>query len=165
MDKTLQQRLVGAVVLVALGVIVLPALLDGNGYSSRHDRDIQIPAKPQFIVIEEEKLEPAVIATPMDTRRETLEQAKTEVAPEPEPEPIQSWTLQVGTFSQEDNALAFRTSLRKQGYTAYLESSRRNGEKSYRVFIGPELEMAQLEKIRTKLKAEKNINAFILRHP
>lgn len=161
MDKTLQQRLVGAVVLVALGVILLPALLDGNGYSSRHDRDIQIPAKPQFIVLEEEKLEPAVIATPVDARREILEQAKQEVAPEP----IQSWTLQVGTFSQEDNALAFRTSLRKQGYTAYLKSGESNGEKSYRVFIGPELEIAQLEKIKAKLKTEKNINAFILRHP
>lgn len=160
MDKTLQQRLVGAVVLVALGVIVLPALLDGNGYSSRHDRDIQIPAKPQFIVIEEE-LKPAVIAAPVDARRETLEQARKEVPSEP----IQSWTLQVGTFSQEDNAVAFRTSLRKQGYTAYLKSGRNNGKKSYRVFIGPELEIAQLEKIKAKLKAEKNINALILRHP
>ncbi|MDA3869416.1 MAG: SPOR domain-containing protein [Gammaproteobacteria bacterium] len=161
MDKTLQQRLVGAVVLVALGVILLPALLDGDGYSSRHDRDIQIPAKPRFTIVEEEKLEPAVIPTPMDARRETQEQASTEGPSEP----IQSWTLQVGTFSQEDNALAFRTTLRKQGYTAYLESSRSNGEKSYRVFIGPELEIAQLEKIKAKLKAEKNIDAFILRHP
>lgn len=162
MDKTLQQRLVGAVVLVALGVIVLPALLDGNGYSSRHDRDIQIPAKPRFTIIEEEKkLEPAVVATPMDARRETQELAR-KAAP---PEPIQSWTLQVGTFSQKDNALAFRTSLRKQGYTAYLESVRSNGEKNYRVFIGPELEIAQLEKIKAKFKAEKNINALILRHP
>ncbi len=160
MDKILQQRLVGAVVLVALGVILLPALLDGNGYSSRHDRNIQIPAKPQFTIVEEEKLEPAVIPTPMDARRETLD-----LASEGPPEPIQSWTLQVGTFSQEDNALAFRTTLRKQGYTAYLESSRSNGEKSYRVFIGPELEIAQLEKIKAKLKAEKNIDAFMLRHP
>ncbi|MDT8452988.1 MAG: SPOR domain-containing protein [Gammaproteobacteria bacterium] len=161
MDKTLQQRLVGAVVLVALGVILLPALLDGDGYSSRHDRNIQIPAKPRFTIIEEKKLAPAVVATPMDARRKTLEHART-AGP---PEPIQSWTLQVGTFSQKDNALAFRASLRKQGYTAYLESSRSNGEKSYRVFIGPELEIAQLEKIKAKLKAKKNIDALILRHP
>lgn len=161
MDKTLQQRLVGAVVLVALGVIVLPALLNGDGYSSRHDRDIQIPDKPQFTIIEEEKLEPAVVTTPMDARRERLEQASIEVPSEP----IQSWTLQVGTFSQKDNALAFSTSLRKQGYTAYFESALSNGEKSYRVFIGPELEIAQLEKIKAKFKAEKNINALILRHP
>lgn len=161
MDKTLQQRLVGAVVLVALGVILLPALLDGDGYSSRHDRDIQIPAKPKFTIVEEEKLKPVVVATPMDARRETLEQARTSAPPKP----IQSWTLQVGTFSQEDNALSFRTSLRKQGYTAYLETSRSKGEKSYRVFIGPELEIAQLEKIKAKLKAKKNIDALILRHP
>lgn len=163
MDKTLQQRLVGAVVLVALGVILLPALLDGDGYSSRHDRDIQIPAKPRFTILAEEKLKPVVVETPMDARRETLEQAQVRTAGPPKP--IQSWTLQVGTFSQEDNALSFRTTLRKQGYTAYLETSRSNGEKSYRVFIGPELEKAQLEKIKAKLKAKKNINALILRHP
>lgn len=161
MDKTLQQRLVGAVVLVALGVILLPALLDGDGYSSRHDRNIQLPAKPRFTIIAEEELKPVLVATPMDARRETPEYTRT-AGP---PKPIQSWTLQVGTFSQEDNALAFRTSLRKQGYTAYLETSRSNGEKSYRVFIGPELEIAQLETIKAKLKAKKNIDALILRHP
>ena len=161
MDKTLQQRLVGAVVLVALGVILVPALLDGSGYKTRHDRNIEIPDKPLLPTLEEVQAKPEVIAAPVDIRAERVEQKKKEVPPEP----IQSWTLQVGTFSQESNALAFADTLRKEGYLAYSESSETSGNKSYRVYIGPELEKGQLEKIQAKLKAEKKINGLILRHP
>ncbi|MDH5612851.1 MAG: SPOR domain-containing protein [Gammaproteobacteria bacterium] len=161
MEKTLQQRLVGAVVLVALGVILVPALLDGSGYKSRHDRNIEIPARPVLPTLEEVQVKPVEIPTPVDIRKERVEQKKKDIPPKP----IQSWTLQVGTFSQESNALSFRDSLRKEGYTAYSESSETGGNKNYRVYIGPELEKHQLEKIQAKLKAEKKINALILSHP
>jgi len=161
MEKTLQQRLVGAVVLVALGVILVPALLDGSGFKSRHDRNIEIPVKPLLPPLKEVKVEPVAIATPVDIRKKRVEQKKKEVPPEP----IQSWILQVGTFSQEKNALGFRDTLRKEGYLAYSETSQSDGKKSYRVRIGPELEKARLEKIKVKLKADKKIDGFILRHP
>ena len=161
MEKTLQQRLVGAVVLVALGVILVPALLDGSGYKSRHDRNIEIPVKPVLPPLKEIKVKPVAIATPVDIRKKRVEQKKKDTPAKP----IQSWTLQVGTFSQEDNALAFRETLRKEGYIAYMESAESKGKKSYRVRIGPELEKEHLEKIKTKLKAEKKINGFIVRHP
>ncbi|MDH3342477.1 MAG: SPOR domain-containing protein [Gammaproteobacteria bacterium] len=161
MEKTLQQRLVGAVVLVALGVILVPALLDGSGYKSRHDRNIDIPDKPLLPALKEVKAPPVTIATPVDTRRERVEQKKKDIPPKP----IESWSLQVGTFSQEDNALAFRDSLRKEGYIAYSEMSTSNGKQSYRVRIGPELEKDALEKLQIKLKAEKKIDGFILKHP
>ena len=62
MDKQLQQRLVGAVVLVSLGVIFIPALLDGAGYKSRHSRSIEIPVEPEFAPLTQ--LEVAKIKTP-----------------------------------------------------------------------------------------------------
>ncbi len=161
MEKTLQQRLVGAVVLVALGVILVPALLDGSGFKSRQVRNIEIPVKPLLPPLKEVKVEPVAIATPVDIRKKRVEQKKKEVPPEP----IQSWTLQVGTFSQKKNALAFRDSLRKQGYIAYTEIGQSNGKKSHRVRIGPELEKERLEKIKAKLKKDKKIDGFILRHP
>ncbi|MCW8922910.1 MAG: SPOR domain-containing protein [Gammaproteobacteria bacterium] len=161
MEKTLQQRLVGAVVLVALGVILVPAFLDGSGYKSRHDRNIKIPEKPLLPALKEVKVEPAPIATPVDIRKKRVEQKKKEVPPEP----VQSWTLQVGTFNQEENALAFRDSLRKEGYITYTEPGQSDGKKNYRVRIGPELEKGRLEKIKAKLKKEKKIDGFILRHP
>lgn len=164
MEKTLQQRLVGAVVLVALGVILVPALLDGSGYKSRHDRDIEIPDKPEFPTLEEVQAPPEVIAAPVDIRAEKVEQEKQQEKKDTA-QPIQSWTLQVGTFSQESNATTFSESLRKEGYQAYSDSSGTGGNKIYRVYIGPELEKDQLEKIQAKLKVEKKINGLILRLP
>ena len=162
MEKTLQQRLVGAVVLVALGVILVPALLDGSGYKSRHERSIEMPVKPLLPTLKEVKVKPVAIAAPIDTRKKRVEQKKKDVPSKP----IQSWALQVGTFAQEENALAFRDTLRKEGYLAYSQSGESNeGEKNYRVRFGPEREKEPLEKIKTKLKAEKKIDGFILKHP
>lgn len=160
MEKTLQQRLVGAVVLVALGVILVPVLLDGSGYKSRHDRNIQIPVKPLLPTLKEVQVKPVAIVAPVEIRKQQVEQKKA-AAPA---KPIQSWALQVGTFSQKSNALAFRDSLRKEGYTTYL-ANKNSGQKSYRVRIGPELEKAQLEKIKTKLMSEKKIDGFMVNHP
>jgi DedD protein len=47
LDSGLKQRLVGAVVLVALAVIFLPMLLDGSGARERLNEDIAIPEQPE----------------------------------------------------------------------------------------------------------------------
>ena len=71
MEKKLKQRLVGAVVLVALGVILVPALLDGSGYKSRHDRNIEIPVKPFLPPLKEIKVkQPVVTETPVAIKKE-----------------------------------------------------------------------------------------------
>ncbi len=46
-DLALKQRLVGAIVLVALAVIFLPMLLDGSGQSGPRDIAIELPPEPQ----------------------------------------------------------------------------------------------------------------------
>jgi DedD protein len=46
MDKALKQRLVGASVLVALAVLTLPMLLDGQNESRQDARPIEIPPRP-----------------------------------------------------------------------------------------------------------------------
>lgn len=162
MEKTLQQRLVGAVVLVALGVILVPALLDGSGYKSRHDRNIEIPVKPLLPPLKEIKLKkPVLTETPVAIKKKMVEQKKKAVPAKP----IKSWAIQVGTFSQKSNALALRDSLRKDGYLAYLENSKTNGQKSYRVRVGPEIEKDELEKLKLKLLVENNLNGFIVSHP
>jgi cell division septation protein DedD len=47
MDKALKQRLVGASVLVALAVVVLPMLLGGAPESQQDSRPIELPPRPQ----------------------------------------------------------------------------------------------------------------------
>ena len=63
MEASLQQRIVGAIVLVTLGVIFIPALLDGSGYKSRQVQDIEIKEKPEFPPLSQKKVKP--IPTPL----------------------------------------------------------------------------------------------------
>ena len=55
MEAPLQQRIVGAIVLVTLGVIFIPALLDGSGYKARQAKDIVIREKPKFPPLSQKK--------------------------------------------------------------------------------------------------------------
>jgi DedD protein len=159
MEKLLQQRLVGTIVLVALGVILIPALLDGSGYKSRNVRTIEIPPKPSFPPASQVKVKP--IVTPLDQRKKVVEKKK-QTTPV---QPIKAWALQVGTFDAKANANALRDKLRKAGHTAYVEKSGTSGKTSYRVRIGPELEKARVEKLKLRLKKEQKIDGFIVNHP
>ena len=159
MDKMLQQRIVGAIVLVALGVIFIPALLDGSGYKSRHQKTVEIPSKPTFPAADKQSVKP--IPTPIDKKKKAVAEKKKEKPAKA----IQSWALQVGTFDNKKNAIAFRDKLRKKKHTAYVEAARADGKDIFRVRIGPELDKSWLEKIRDMLKKEQKIDAFIVKHP
>lgn len=52
MDQALKQRLVGATVLILLGVILLPMLLSGQPEFSNEPRSIQVPERPPSLSIE-----------------------------------------------------------------------------------------------------------------
>ena len=71
-DKQLKKRLIGAIVLVSLGVIFIPVLLDGSGYKSRHSRSIEIPKEPKFAPLTQ--LEVEKIKTPVEVRKEQSKQ-------------------------------------------------------------------------------------------
>lgn len=48
MEKRLQQRLIGAAVIIALAVIFLPMLLNGGGSNKRVSMKMQIPPEPSY---------------------------------------------------------------------------------------------------------------------
>jgi DedD protein len=52
MDKALKQRLVGASVLIALAVVVLPMLLSGQPENQQEARSIEVPPKPTELSFE-----------------------------------------------------------------------------------------------------------------
>ncbi len=163
MEAPLQQRIVGAIVLVTLGVIFIPALLDGSGYRSRQVQDIEIREKPVFPPLTQKTVEP--IITPLEkNKKEQLKQQQADPK-QPHKKPIKSFALQVGTFSSNENAEKMRDQMHKAGYSAFVYKSTAKGKTTYKVRIGPELERSVLEKIKTKLKKSKKIDGYIVNHP
>lgn len=90
MNITLKQRLVGAVVLVALAVIFLPMILDGAGTSDDIAREVRIPDRPETPEADLDAVPEPV--PPADEPDSGITDPVTEAAPEvpeaePEPEP------------------------------------------------------------------------------
>ncbi len=166
METQLQQRIVGATVLVMLGVIFIPALLDGSGYKSRQVQEIEVREKPAFSPLTQNKLAPlAPIDTPLEAikiQQNIVLQADPEQAHKKE---IKSFALKVGTFSRNENAEQFRKTLMAAGYAAFIQPAQANGKKTYRVKIGPELERSVLNKWKKELRKSHQVDAYVVNHP
>jgi len=163
MEAPLQQRIVGAIVLVTLGVIFIPALLDGSGYRSRQVQDIEIKEKPEFPPLTQKKVKP--IPTPLEINKQQQVKEQKAEPKQVHKKPIRSFALQVGTFGSNENAEKMRDQMREAGYTAFVHKSTSKGKASYKVRVGPELERSVLEKIKAELKKSKKIDAYVVNHP
>ena len=164
METPLKQRIVGAIVLVTLGVIFIPALLDGSGYKSRQVQDIQVREKPEFPPLTQKTVTP--IATPLEKiKKEQAKELKSD-SESAQSKPVKAFALQVGTFESNENAETLREQLRKAGYTAFVQQTQsKKGKVSYKVRIGPELEYSVLEKIKADIKKSEKIDGYIVNHP
>ena len=163
MEVQFQQRIVGAIVLVTLGVIFIPALLDGSGYKSRQVQDIEIKDKPEFPPLKQKKLKP--IVTPLENIKTQRDKALESDPKKPHKKVIKSFALQVGTFSSNENAKKLRDTLRKSGYTTFVKKSKYKGKTSYKVRVGPEIEISLLDKWKKDLSKSHKIDAYVVNHP
>lgn len=163
MEAPLQQRIVGAIVLVTLGVIFIPALLDGSGYRSRQVQDIEIKEKPEFPPLTQKKVTP--IPTPLEVNRQKQVKVQKTDPEQVHKKPVRSFALQVGTFGSNENAEKMRDEMTKAGYNAFVHKSTSKGKTSYKVRVGPELERSVLEKIKSDLKKSKKIDTYVVNHP
>jgi DedD protein len=168
LDKTLQQRLIGAILLVALGVIFIPVLLDGSGFKSRNSRTIEMPPEPEFPPLSEIELQPVVPKHKKQQAESTAAVSTSSAKPAAGTslrQPTNAFALQVSTVTIKENAYALRDKLRKDGYAAYVETRTKNGKTRYRVRIGPELDKDKLRTMKSTLQKEYGLDGFIVNHP
>jgi len=167
MDLRLKHRLVGAVVLIAVGVIFIPMLLDGPPPAPDPVTLERIPPTPGKDYIPRRvdlELPPPKSATPVVSSAPSM---PTSPSVEATGGPAGVWVIQLGSFSQAANARALRDRLRKEGYVAFDERiTGPDGKPTTRVRIGPELDRAKLERQLARLHKDTEFTAaIILRHP
>ena len=187
MDRILQQRLLGAAILLAVLVIVVPELLDGAGHRSRYPSDLNIPEVPEFKPMQSVEalpiVEPDIPALPVP--EDIAPQAVTTIRPsviepvvdkpevaavitkkpaataKPAAPPKPAWALQVGSFNDKNNALKMRDEYRGKGFTTYVDED----SGSFRVRIGPELDRERMEKLQDRILKQEKIKGMIVTHP
>ncbi|HEX5513447.1 MAG TPA: SPOR domain-containing protein [Gammaproteobacteria bacterium] len=192
MQQRLKQRLIGAVVLVALGVIFIPMLLQGPVEREATSIPLEIPPPPAVKVNVQpaaskpdkpESSSATAVANPFTPSTPIAPVAESQAARPPPPaaapvavgEPLAmqpqtppalaAWAVQVGSFGTEANALGLRDSLRAKGYRAYTEAIKSEGKTFYRVRVGPMVERAEAEKLKTALASKESLQGLVVPHP
>lgn len=193
MNAALKQRLVGATVLVALAVIFLPMLLDGAGRYDDVAREVRIPDPPQAPEAAlDETPEPvgaagaegvddgaaaggeaenvpagAVEPPPQTTQASTTEGAADSGDDEPTgeaAEPVAAWAVQTGSFTRESNARAQSEGLQADGFEAFVEPAQAEGERVWRVRVGPLVDEESARTVRARLAEEHDVDGLVVRH-
>lgn len=188
LDKGLRQRMVGALVLVALAVIFLPMLFSREDELQRVVVDapamLQAPAMPSA------ELDPVSVPQVQDLPQEPVPGAgldasapvveapavavtepaatKPAAAADVAPVPVSrldanglavSWSVQLASLSSRASAESLQQTLRGKGYNAYI----RNVDGMNRVFVGPVIERAEADRLRDQLTRLQKLNGFVVR--
>jgi DedD protein len=78
------------------------------------------------------------------------------IKPEKSSSELSRWSIQAGTFSKKENAMALMETLRKQGLPITLETAKSAGNTPlYRLKVGPVLEKKRAVEMKAKLDSQK----------
>ena len=187
MNDILKQRLVGALILVALGIVFWPIIFLQPDDKTASDPQSIAPAPIEVVSEGDLRALPGLAALGDNPdggeRAETDPAVSSGAVPQssdsntigtranaPEPLVMDSdgiplaWTLQVVTVSSADKAEALRKQLLDMSQKAYIVIVRSNGKKLYRVCIGPKFERVELEMLQTSINAQFKVNSIVARY-
>ncbi len=172
MDDRLKQRLVGALVLVALAVIFLPTLFSRE-HLRRVDRTSLIPPAPVVQPVEINKpVRPQNIvpAKPPEQMYKLLPEEAVEQEQERAPRPAldeqsipKAWVIQVASYKTPAEAEGLRDQLIAKGYKAYTRTLALNKTKVSRVLVGPKLSRQKSLSLKQTIDKQFKVDSMILR--
>ncbi|WP_282248223.1 SPOR domain-containing protein [Stenotrophomonas sp. PS02300] len=173
MDTPLKQRLIGAIVLVALAVIFLPMLVKGpapdSGVANVPITAPDAPADGQFQTRELPLVAPTGGATGLQSGVSSTQPLQQDAAAPAEPAAADTspavaagnYAVSFGAYGSQADANAVIAFLKKAQLPGFSEPATINGRQAWRVRVGPYADRAQAEaarleavKVRNDVKAE-----------
>lgn len=185
LDRRLKQRMVGALVLLALAAVFLPMLFN----RADQPRAVRVEAPPmpaapaplQIETPEPDVPEPALAEAPASaTAVEAAAVAVPEpvappppaVAPPVRSEPVAapvsrldgdglplSWSVQLVSLSNAARAQELQQRLRQQGHNAYIRSV----DGMQRVFVGPLLDKSEAQRLAQEIGRQQRLSPIVVR--
>ena len=135
------------------------------------DRSEPVPAPSSVVETVEKKTQPIISQPVATSRQEPAPQAivKTDDSPvSPPPASTTSttgmWAVQLGSFSNQENAERLAAGLRGQGYAAFLSQLQTASGPLHRVRIGPQKDRDGAEEIAAQL-GKSGHNGQVVPHP
>jgi DedD protein len=166
LDLALKQRLVGAIVLIALAVIFLPMILDGSGTPEQLQVGVDIPEpaeapESQFDQpdVESELGASESVSATGSGRGETADAG---AGAEPA---VTGWVVQVGSFSKEANAMVLRDRLQDLEFAAFVSAGTADGKSVWRVQVGPFPVESEAREVARSLEQQRDQPALVVSYP
>ncbi|CAM3132641.1 SPOR domain-containing protein [Moritella viscosa] len=177
MASTFQHRLVGTIILVAIGIIFLPDLLDGQKVTYRENA-ASIPLRPALVELAEpvnfESFDNEVaelLIEPAPTVNLTEAKKVESAAPKPItkapklvplvkaveivkviPPVGHSWNIRLGTFKNSVAVDDLVEKIRKAGFDAYRLPRHKQAGQLNRLYVGPNVNKNELKRLLPKLQ-------------
>ena len=182
MDTTLKQRLIGAVVLIALAVIFLPMLVQGPAPDSGvADVSLRVPDAPagdyetrelplnvpaaaagQAALPAAESATPAAEGTTAAPAGAAATSAPAAATPDPAVA-AGNWAVSFGAYASARDADAVLSRLRQAGLKGFSEQATVNGRQAWRVRVGPYPDRALAEAGRLQaIRIRQDVNAQVI---
>jgi DedD protein len=182
-----KHRIVGAIVLVALVVIFVPMILSGREPPPELKGTREAPPRAEItetkmvvtpVPAEEPKLPEStetmkVVQVPVEPKPLPMPEAKpappVEQTKKPEPAPAKpaaakiedGWMVQVGTFTNLQNATRLRDKLKSLGHSVHADSVTVGGKKAMRLRIGPFADRAKADKAQAQIRKETGVAGVV----
>lgn len=185
MDLLLKQRLVGAAVIISLGVVIIPILLDGSGnriikeIPPRPERqgvsgagfvkDQSIPSPPRReeggIIYSSEpvSIKPKLKSDSLAVVKDSSPQVSKSITTQK----LASWVVQVGSFTEKSKAVSLRDQIRSKGFSVFMEQFKNSEQNNmYRVRVGPVLSRSEAEVALKQVKQQFKLESgYVTQHP
>jgi DedD protein len=167
MDRALLERLLGAVVLVLLFVVFVPALLDGRSDDGDGFQPVRDGERSELILLQDGETRAERESVPMPEPT-PLPAAEPLPPPPPPPPPVPAepaarpaaeapsagFAVQLGSFSNRKNAVGFAGSVQSSGYPVFVVKGAAAAGEVYRVYAGPKETRADAEQLAARLARE-----------
>ena len=189
-----KRRVVGTIVLLALALIILPQLFDGEG-SYQPQVQSRIPERPIITLLPEpqqvrpvmvgesqspsanaeaeniELTESAVSNNASDPAEVNSAASVTNLSTDTDSRPTlnaaglpDGWVVQLGTFGDLPNASKLLTDLLAKGYKAYERRSLRDEREMSTILVGPVIVRAEAERLLAELATALDLKPLIKRY-
>lgn len=176
MDDGLKQRLIGALVLLALAVIFIPMLFDNEGFEPV-DKVTQIPLMDTVELrgVEISAVEP--LKAPIKSAKEMYIKEKQAYLPNEKdiqgltPKAIsvdekglpESWVLQVASYRYPSHAKDMRDKLINEGHKAFAKDVDTERGNMTRLYVGPSMSKNGLIKQKKAIERRHKVSTMLLR--
>ena len=171
MDEQTRYRVTGSLFLLAVAIICLPMIFDGEGAAPLDIAPLNLPAEtPQVTALDSVAPRSDVITRADELRaRYDTEGFSTDTGTrvgEPvltPPEPgTRVWAVQVASFAESENAVKLRDELREQGFEAFISTARNDGKTMNRVAVGPLLSGTDASDMQERLAKSLSMDTRVM---